>query len=154
MEANSEIQVLGQILVDTFPEASEQTAPVEMFFKVTDHTGRGLESWEMDDFTITVNDGGVKRTLGNEHITYVGTAFTSFNPGNFKVNYEPVSFGSIMFTGTFRKGGYFDGKAEKVITLKTSKPIFYDSYKDNHITGSVIIIDEATNNTVGAGMII
>ena len=40
------------------------------------------------------------------------------------------------------------------ITLKTSKPIFYDSYKDNHITGSIIIIDEATNNTVGAGMII
>jgi len=40
------------------------------------------------------------------------------------------------------------------ITLKTSKPIFYDSYKENHITGSIIIIDESTNNTVGAGMII
>lgn len=40
------------------------------------------------------------------------------------------------------------------IRIKTSKPIFYDSYKDNHITGSVIIIDEATNNTVGAGMIV
>jgi len=40
------------------------------------------------------------------------------------------------------------------ITLKTSKPIFYDSYSENHITGSIIIIDEATNNTVGAGMII
>ena len=40
------------------------------------------------------------------------------------------------------------------IKIKTSKPIFYDSYKDNHITGSIIVIDEATNNTVGAGMII
>jgi len=40
------------------------------------------------------------------------------------------------------------------IKIKTSKPIFYDSYKDNHITGSIIIIDEGTNNTVGAGMII
>jgi sulfate adenylyltransferase subunit 1 len=40
------------------------------------------------------------------------------------------------------------------IKLKTSKPIFYDSYKKNHITGSVIIIDEGTNNTVGAGMIV
>jgi len=40
------------------------------------------------------------------------------------------------------------------VTIKTSKPIYYDSYKNNHITGSVIIIDEATNNTVGAGMII
>jgi sulfate adenylyltransferase subunit 1 len=40
------------------------------------------------------------------------------------------------------------------MSIKCSKPIFYDSYKDNHITGSIIIIDEATNNTVGAGMII
>jgi len=40
------------------------------------------------------------------------------------------------------------------MSIKCSKPIFYDSYKDNHITGSIIIIDEATHNTVGAGMII
>ena len=40
------------------------------------------------------------------------------------------------------------------ISIKTSKPIFYDSYKKNRITGSIIIIDEGTNNTVGAGMII
>lgn len=40
------------------------------------------------------------------------------------------------------------------IRIKTSKPIFYDVYRQNHITGSVIIIDEGTNNTVGAGMII
>ncbi len=40
------------------------------------------------------------------------------------------------------------------IKIKTSKPIFFDSYKENHITGSIIIIDEGTNNTVGAGMII
>ena len=40
------------------------------------------------------------------------------------------------------------------ISIKTSKPIFFDSYQENHITGSIIIIDEATNNTVGAGMII
>lgn len=40
------------------------------------------------------------------------------------------------------------------IRIRTSKPIFYDPYSENHITGSVIIIDEGTNNTVGAGMII
>ena len=40
------------------------------------------------------------------------------------------------------------------ISIKTTKPIFYDSYKSNRITGSISIIDEATNNTVGAGMII
>jgi sulfate adenylyltransferase subunit 1 len=40
------------------------------------------------------------------------------------------------------------------ITLRTSKPLFYDTYKKNRQTGSLIIIDEQTNETIGAGMII
>ncbi|MEA1897006.1 MAG: GTP-binding protein [Bacteroidota bacterium] len=40
------------------------------------------------------------------------------------------------------------------ISIKTSKPIFFDPYKINRITGSLILIDEGTNNTVCAGMII
>jgi sulfate adenylyltransferase subunit 1 len=40
------------------------------------------------------------------------------------------------------------------ITIKTSQPIFFDSYKKNNITGSMIFIDEGTNETVAAGMII
>jgi len=39
------------------------------------------------------------------------------------------------------------------IRIKTSKPVFYDSYKTNNITGSLIFIDEGTKETVGAGMI-
>ena len=31
---------------------------------------------------------------------------------------------------------------------------FYDAYKKNRQTGSLIIIDEQTNETIGAGMII
>jgi len=40
------------------------------------------------------------------------------------------------------------------ITIKTSKPVFFDSYKKNNITGSMIFIDEGSNETVAAGMII
>lgn len=40
------------------------------------------------------------------------------------------------------------------ITIRTTKPLHVDAYRTNRITGSVIFIDEATNNTVGAGMII
>ena len=40
------------------------------------------------------------------------------------------------------------------IAIKTTKPLFYDKYNRNRNTGSIIIIDEATNETVGAGMII
>lgn len=40
------------------------------------------------------------------------------------------------------------------ISIRTTKPLFYDSYRQNRFTGSLVIIDEATNVTVGAGMII
>lgn len=40
------------------------------------------------------------------------------------------------------------------IQVRTTKPLFTDPYRTNRITGSVIIIDEGTNNTVAAGMII
>ncbi len=40
------------------------------------------------------------------------------------------------------------------ISIRTTKPLFYDSYRKNRITGSLILIDEATNETVAAGMII
>lgn len=40
------------------------------------------------------------------------------------------------------------------VVLRTTKPLYYDSYRKNRITGSLILIDEATHNTVAAGMII
>jgi sulfate adenylyltransferase subunit 1 len=40
------------------------------------------------------------------------------------------------------------------IVLRTTKPLIYDSYRKNRVTGSLILVDEGTNETVGAGMII
>jgi sulfate adenylyltransferase subunit 1 len=40
------------------------------------------------------------------------------------------------------------------ILIRTTSPLFVDSYKKNRATGSVILIDEFTNETVGAGMVI
>lgn len=40
------------------------------------------------------------------------------------------------------------------VTLRTTQPLFFDSYKKNRITGSFILIDEGTNETVCAGMIL
>jgi sulfate adenylyltransferase large subunit len=39
------------------------------------------------------------------------------------------------------------------VTLRVSVPLAFDAYADNRRTGSFILIDEATNATVGAGMI-
>jgi sulfate adenylyltransferase subunit 1 len=40
------------------------------------------------------------------------------------------------------------------LTLKVSKPLAYDLYERNRTLGSLIFIDEGTNETVGAGMIV
>jgi bifunctional enzyme CysN/CysC len=40
------------------------------------------------------------------------------------------------------------------VTLRTTAPLFFDDYRRNRETGSFILIDEATNATVGAGMIL
>ena len=40
------------------------------------------------------------------------------------------------------------------VALRTSAPLFVDPYEHNRATGSFILIDEGTNNTVGAGMVL
>jgi len=40
------------------------------------------------------------------------------------------------------------------VTLRTTSPLMYDDYRRNRSTGSFVLIDEATNATAGAGMIL
>jgi bifunctional enzyme CysN/CysC len=40
------------------------------------------------------------------------------------------------------------------VVLRTTTPLFVDPYRRNRVTGSFVLIDEATNVTVGAGMIL
>ena len=40
------------------------------------------------------------------------------------------------------------------VAMKVQQPLVFDSYIKNRFTGSFIVIDEATNNTVAAGMIV
>ena len=40
------------------------------------------------------------------------------------------------------------------IRVRTSNALFVDPYKENRYTGSVILVDEMTNTTVGAGMVL
>jgi sulfate adenylyltransferase subunit 1 (EFTu-like GTPase family) len=41
-----------------------------------------------------------------------------------------------------------------VVRIATSKPLFFDPYKENRSSGSFILIDRKTNATAGAGMIL
>ena len=40
------------------------------------------------------------------------------------------------------------------VKIRTTHRLMLDSYRDNRITGSIILIDESTNETVAAGMIV
>ena len=40
------------------------------------------------------------------------------------------------------------------VSIRTTMPLISDSYRRNRVTGSVIFMNEGTNETVGAGMII
>ena len=39
------------------------------------------------------------------------------------------------------------------VKIRSTKPLFVDEYNDNRNTGSIILVDESTNETVAAGMI-
>lgn len=40
------------------------------------------------------------------------------------------------------------------VRLRSTQPLFVDEYAKNRQTGGFILIDEATNVTVGAGMVV
>ncbi len=40
------------------------------------------------------------------------------------------------------------------LTLRTTRPLMLDAYRDNRFTGSIILVDESTNDTVAAGMVV
>ena len=40
------------------------------------------------------------------------------------------------------------------VQLRTTVPLHFDTYSRNRYTGSIILIDESTNETVAAGMIV
>jgi len=40
------------------------------------------------------------------------------------------------------------------VKIRTTRPLMIDEYRDNRITGSFVLIDDATHETVAAGMIL
>ncbi|RLD27259.1 MAG: sulfate adenylyltransferase subunit CysN [Bacteroidetes bacterium] len=40
------------------------------------------------------------------------------------------------------------------VKIRTTKPLMVDSYRENRTTGSIILVDDTTNETVAAGMIV
>ena len=40
------------------------------------------------------------------------------------------------------------------VRIRTNQPLMVDPYRENRTTGSIILVDDNTNETVAAGMIV
>jgi bifunctional enzyme CysN/CysC/sulfate adenylyltransferase subunit 1 len=85
----------------------------------------------------------VGRKYGLKHTTHnVRTIVTSVD---HKINIETLEPGPSEDELVLNEIGK--------IRLKTTKPLLYDGYAANRLTGSFILIEEGTNHTVAAGML-
>jgi len=70
----------------------------------------------------------------------------------FHIDYKIGHYVKILMDEIFGKECFINDIAR--IKIRTTKPLLFDRYERNRETGSLIIIDEASNETVGAAMII
>ena len=76
---------------------------------------------------------------GEDSIVLLRLAEKAFRPGRFPFPLVHVDTGHNSI-----------GR----VKLRTSSPMIVDPYRRNRSTGSFILIDESTNNTVAAGMVL
>ncbi|HEX5126835.1 MAG TPA: sulfate adenylyltransferase, partial [Rhodocyclaceae bacterium] len=70
-----------------------------------------------------------------------------------------AKLGSIAFKVDVNSQEHIDASALAMndiarVSWRLAQPLFTDAYTDNRVTGAFIVVDESTNNTVGAGMIL
>jgi len=145
------IDVSGRSLIETI---SGESVTISLEDQID--IGRGDMLVSSDDLPVISQDINLMICWFNEHPMKVG--------GKYLIRLNSNEAGCIIKSVNYRMNInnlekdyknttiYMNDIAD--INIKTSKPIFFDSYKKNNITGSMIFIDEATNETVAAGMIV
>ena len=73
--------------------------------------------------------------------------------GTYKCRIAEILSVTDMNTLDERQGRPLEMNDIGKVQLKLAMPLFFDPYKENHTTGSFILVDEVTNVTVAAGMI-
>ncbi len=104
-------------------------------------TGQEIDSmvcW-LSEKPLIPNGKYIMRHTSNEVRAMIREVSYKVNINNLEKNYDDLGIGLNEIAR---------------IKIKTSKPVLFDSYRRNRQTGSFILVEEGTNNTVGAGMII
>ena len=135
------IILLAGLMIPTLESCKKYTDGPFISFR--SRTERVAHAWKVGSYTLNGTD-----LTG----TMTGYTETYTKDGNY-------SYSWYILGGT-SKWSFQDSDKEIQlndigrISIKTTKPLYFDSYRKNRHTGSLILIDEATNETVGAGMII
>lgn len=160
-----EITVLPSLLkskiksIDIFGKTvSESTAGESVAISLEDHIdiGRGDMIVASNDIPVISQDLNLMICWFNERPLKVG--------GRYQIRLNNNEAGCAILSVKYRMNiNNLEHDFENVsvnmndiayISIKTSKPVFFDTYLKNNITGSMIFMDEGTNETVGAGMIV
>jgi len=135
------------------------------------------EAFAPQSITLTLNDeidisrGDMLAHIGREpsdskeltaNVCWIGDESLT-NRKKYLIKHTTNSVKAMVASIDFRRDIHTLGREEAdeltmneigQITFKLQKPLHYDAYADNRVTGSFILIDTFTNNTVGAGMIV
>lgn len=150
---------IDKIYVST-KEVDEAYSPMSVTITLTDHVdvSRG-------DMIVSQDELHMPTTSRNVRLVINWFSDTPMNPkGSYllkhttrEVKASIVNVAYKVDVHTFEKV-VIDVSVQKndiaEIELKTHTPLFYDRYADNRTTGAVILIDETTNETVAAGMVV
>jgi len=109
------------------------------------HVGQGVESHK----SLTAN----VCWIGDEPLENRKKYIIKHASSELKVMVDHIDYKTDIHTLNHDESDFLAMNDIGQVTFKLQQPLSYDVYADNRSTGSFIIIDSFTNNTVGAGMI-
>jgi sulfate adenylyltransferase subunit 1 len=145
------IDLLGENLTQAFPPMS-----VSMTLEDDIDVSRGDMIVRENSQPRTSQDLEVMLCWLNEHPMELGGKYILRQTTNeSRVMIKDVVY-KMDINNLSRQEGEKSASMNEIVKvhMRSTKPIILDSYRRNRQTGSIILIDEATNETVAAGMIV
>jgi len=92
--------------------------------------------------------------IGDEPLQTKGKFILKHTTRQVKALVDEINFRTDIHTLEHKPADALEMNEIGQVTFRLQQPLNSDSYADNRTTGSFIVIDSFTNNTVGAGMIV
>ncbi|MFV0237005.1 MAG: sulfate adenylyltransferase subunit CysN [Flavobacteriales bacterium] len=144
--------------IDTFKgQVKEAFPPMSISIQLEDDIdlGRGDMMVKEDHLPNSTQDLDVMLCwLNNEPSSLRGKYYLKHTSNEVKAMIKEVTYKVDVNTLDKKEGKEIEMNDIARVKLRTTKPLYTDSYSRNRITGSLILIDATTSETVAAGMIV